>query len=148
MPAMVAPIELASGLTVVVPRMVLTLTVVLLASDAVVAVSASFVVTVLIRLAMISSLLKVACCQLAPPSAVATYGNPSNAAYYKSAYWFVITNSPPVKTTSVTITRVAYTQPTTYGELPQLTTITNYTINNFYIGITCCKSGFSINSLW
>jgi hypothetical protein len=67
---------------------------------------------------------------LAPPSAVATFGNPSNAAYYKSAYWFIIvTNNPPVKATSIIISRVAYDPPTAFGALPTLTSVTNYTIN-------------------
>jgi len=65
---------------------------------------------------------------LAPPSAVATSGNPSNAAYYKSAYWFIITNNPAVKATSIIISRVAYDPPTAFGALPTLTSVTNYTI--------------------
>ena len=67
--------------------------------------------------------------ELAPASAVATYGNPSNAGYYKSAYWFIVTNSPSVKATSIVISRVAYDPPTAFGALPTLTSVTNYTIN-------------------
>ena len=65
----------------------------------------------------------------APSSAVASYGNPANAAHYKSAYWFVVTESPSVNATSAIISRVAYTMSTAFGGLPTLAGVTNFTVN-------------------
>ena len=79
---------------------------------------------------------------LAPPSAVASYGNPANAAYYKSAYWFVVTVSPSVNATSAIISRVAYRRPSAFGDLPTLTGVTNYTIKFQYAD----GSPFTINN--
>jgi len=69
-------------------------------------------------------------------------GNPSNGAWYSSAFWFTKTTYPVQMATSATLYRVAFNPPTSFGSLPTMSSISNYDITFSNGGTEQILAGF------